>query len=133
MMLETIMAIEKSTVANAGLGCNLTHSGTAELESSFASVSREASCYGSVAAVDYTEAGLEMPVPSQLAYSLSRRQYDYLQEQAALLRPPLLLCGVNAFGNLLQQNDHHQQLKGEGAYVTPEKLKTLQKKAVKSK
>ena len=100
-MLETIMAIEKSTVANAGLGCHLTQSGTAELESSFASVSYEASCFGSVAAVDYTEAGLAMPVPSQLAYSLSRRQYDYPRQQAALIRPPLLLCGVNAFGNLL--------------------------------
>ena len=57
------MAIEKSTVANAGLGCNLTHSGTAELESSFASVSREVSCYGSVAAV--------APQKSQHSCSLS--------------------------------------------------------------
>ena len=76
-MLETIVAIEKSTAANAGVGCNLTQSGTAELEASFASVQQDSEFYGSVAAVNYSEAGFDAPTAAQLAHSLSRRQFEY--------------------------------------------------------
>ena len=38
VLLNAIKVIENSGLANAGLGCNLTAQGTAELDSSFAGI-----------------------------------------------------------------------------------------------
>ena len=55
MLLLTIQTVEKSGLANAGIGCNLTLQGTAELEASFASINSEIvvakASYASVTAV----------------------------------------------------------------------------------
>ena len=62
VLLQAIGAIEQSGCANAGIGCNLTETGSAELEASFAGVTygltqnsaaNTSASFGSVAAVPY--------------------------------------------------------------------------------
>ena len=96
-LLHAIALIESSGRANAGIGCALNFEGQAELEASFAGLSDESGGmkFASVTAVPFADSS---PChASELAYSLYRRQVQFVNQQTQATRPPLMLSGAKAF------------------------------------